>query len=544
MARQSMSAPDNGALRIQIGTFNCNLQGSSSASPDLTHWLVPTISEKNLSYSTASDSNSDGRAAPDLYAVGFQELLPLSDGFANNEKALEAVGKTDQSIRQAIRPQAALTRSDGKYPPGGGPEDYTLLATAKIVGIVLFVYAREKKSERSASSTSSRIKEIRKATVGTGLLGLMGNKGAAGVRIVLKGASESQPDEVITFVCAHLAAHDHNVPRRNADWRNIVSRLVFTPSSVQPLPSSLLAEKPLQPEEKALDGITERYQMSREIQDEKRKGRALDSISYGIYETSHLFFFGDLNYRVGINVKPLPSLSKKGNEDMMLKKSDVKRKINQEDWKTLAAYDQLTLEHINPGGPRVFHGLVEPSLLTIGHGPTYKYKVDKEARKRAEKGELEPVNSESRVTGTYSELSSKRIASWTDRILWASAGGASSEKGGNTLHGVTVEVFRSIMRYTHSDHKPVTAILRLPVAGGTLPATLRPYPIDPLWWTKQALGQSLDRLLGWSWCIVLLSGGGNLFVGLAILVLAAALGFYGLQGDLHNHLASVLGSRG
>lgn len=468
MSKPRFETPGIDPLRVQIGTFNCNLQGSSSASPDLTHWLVPTLSEKNSAYNT--NPNSDGRQAPDLYAVGFQELLPLSDGFADNVSAREAINKTDQSIRRAIRPQSALTRSDGRYPPGGGPEDYSLIAVAKMVGIVLYVYARERSPDRQIGggistlpSTVERIKEIRTGTVGTGLLGLMGNKGAAGVRVVVGGAVDGQADETITFVCAHLAAHDHNVPRRNADWKNIVTRLVFTPESIQPLPNPPILHSTTSSEEKGLDGITERYQMSKSSRDEKRKPKALDGESYGVYETSHLFVFGDLNYRIGFNVKPSITLARKGVEGVILKKSDIKRKINQADWRTLATYDQLSIEHTAATGPRVFHGLVEPNLPNIGHGPTYKFKIDKEARKRAEKaaqkGESDPTESDLKVADNFGELSGKRVPGWTDRILWASTGSQAEKSGDDTLQGVTVELYRSVMRYTVSLHGWTSALI-------------------------------------------------------------------------------------
>lgn len=464
MARQSISVPSIDPLRIQIGTFNCNLQGSSSSSPDLTHWLVPTISEKSDDYNISTEV--DGRPAPDIYAIGFQELLPLQDGFANNGKVQDAINKTDRSIRRAIRPQSALTRKDGKYPPGGGPEDYSLIASISMVGIVLMVYVRERAPDVTGKvgtgvsalpSVVERIKEIRTATVGTGLLGFMGNKGAAAARIVVGGVVPGQPDDVLTFVTAHIAAHDHSVIRRNRDWKNIVTRLVFTPESVQPLPPppilSATANRATL-DEKSLDGITERYETAHSTQFKKRKTKALDQKSYGLYESSHLFVFGDLNYRIGFNIKPSPTLARKGYEGEKLKKSDVKRKIYQADWRTLATYDQLSIEHTNPNGPRVFHGLVEPDIRFVGYGPTYKYKVDKEARKRAEitaeKNKADLSFEDTTVKGKFGELSSKRVPGWTDRILWASTG-VSSDKSSDGLQGVKVELLRSIMRYTVSE---------------------------------------------------------------------------------------------
>ncbi|PWN32317.1 DNase I-like protein [Meira miltonrushii] len=534
---KSFSTPGLPPTRVQIGTFNCNLQGASSASPDLTHWLVPTISESSNEYNT--DPNVDGRPAPDFYAVGFQELLPLHDGFANNGYAQTAIQNTDRAIRRAIRPQSASTRKDGKYPQGGGPEDYTLVATAQVVGIVLYVYARERRPEvgmggsgiNAIPSAVTRIKEIRTSTVSTGFFNLLGNKGAAGVRIVVGGAVPGSPDETFTFVCAHLTAHDHNVARRNADWKNIVSRLVFAPDSVQPLPPPPIdVGKRNANDEKSLDGITEKYETAYSKNGKNKKAVPLDQTEHGVYETSHLFVFGDLNYRIGFNIKPSPILARKGSAAEKLTKKDVKRKINQADWKTLATYDQLTIEHQHSGGPRTLHGLVEPNVTGFGFPPTYKYKIDKTQRKKAKEA------------AKKEKLSGKRVPGWTDRILWASV------ERDDAFHGVEPELFRSIMRYTHSDHKPVTAILKLPNASGKhLDSSLRPYAIDPTWRTKRSIGIVMDRGVGFVWCALVAAGAGNVLLGIAELVVVAALSVWwigvggGQRGDMGYMLGNLLG---
>lgn len=553
----AFSTPGLPPTRVQIGTFNCNLQGASSASPDLTHWLVPTISEQSKEYN--SDSSQDGRIAPDFYAVGFQELLPLHDGFANNGYAQSAIRKTDRAIRRAIRPQSASTRKDGKYPQNGGPEDYTLIATVQVVGIVLFVYARERRPEmvtgagtgiNALPSAISRIKEIRTGTVSTGFFNLLGNKGAVGVRIVVGGAVPGLQDETFTFVCAHLTAHDHNVPRRNADWKNIVSRLVFAPDSVQPLPPPPIdVSKRNASDEKNLDGITEKYETAYSKNVKNKKAIALDQKEYGVYETSHLFVFGDLNYRIGFNIKPSPILARKGSTAEKLTKKDVKRKINQADWKTLATYDQLTIEHRHTDGPRTLHGLVEPSVTGFGFPPTYKYKIDKTHRKKAkeasmndkegEGADLEVVQPTPMGPNGFGELSGKRVPGWTDRILWASV------DHDDALHGVQPELYRSIMRYTHSDHKPVTAILRLPSGSGKqLNPSLRPFAIDPSWRAKRSIGIILDRGVGLVWCTLVSAGAGNVLVGIAELVVVAALSVWwiGVGGGQRGDMGYMLGN--
>ncbi|MCO5583286.1 hypothetical protein L7F22_037196 [Adiantum nelumboides] len=556
----NISVPSAPPLRVQVASFNCNLQGSSAVAPDLSHWLVPTLSEKDARFVAVDEKQ--GRPAPDIYAVGFQELVDLPDGFSGNAAMLSAIKRTDLAIRRAIRPQAATTRPDGMYPPGGGPEDYTLLAEVHLVGIVLFVYARERAPVAGLSGPKSaveRVKEVRASTAGTGLLGLMGNKGAAGVRVVLEGAFPGMPDETLTFVCAHLAAHDHNVPRRNNDWKNIVRRLVFDQASVRKLPA--LPITPSQGGKKSTDkeedeemqGLTEKYETEKSARSQSRKPVALDSDAHSIYDTSHLFVFGDLNYRIGFNTKPSAHLARKGQEDVVLKRSDVKRKINQADWKTLATYDQLAAQHRpSDGGSKAFHGLVEPDIRTWGHGPTYKFKVDKVARKQLQKqqqtegGDNKEQPGVAPVTGhNAGELSGKRVPGWTDRILWASAGSASDD-----LQGVTPELYRSIMRYTHSDHKPVTAILRLsPPASSNahLDPSTRPFGIDGAYRTKALLGLILDRILGYIWSALVTAGAGNVIVGILELVGVAILSVWYLgvggsqQSDLAYWLGNVLG---
>ena len=59
----------NGRVLVQIGTYNANLQGSKGLPQDLVDWLVPSLEVSNFL--------ANNRAAPDIVAIGFQELLPL-----------------------------------------------------------------------------------------------------------------------------------------------------------------------------------------------------------------------------------------------------------------------------------------------------------------------------------------------------------------------------------------------------------------------------------------------------------------------------------
>lgn len=136
--------------------------------------------------------------------------------------------------------------------------------------------------------------------------------------------------------------------------------------------------------------------------------------------------------------------------------------------------------------------------------PTYKFKV-----------------------GTVSEYKSfkKRIPGWCDRILfstWADGpDGAGryevTDKDGSTRQakrkGAKVELYKSVMSFTDSDHKPVTAMFALPRhpkgEAGRRPLRLpwkAPYKIDASWKQKQTIGWVMDRVVGLLWCLLVLAG--------------------------------------
>lgn len=130
-------------------------------------------------------------------------------------------------------------------------ESFTLAARGALGGTALLVYTRD-------ATISARVQSVQIQTAACGVLGLMGNKGGVGARIVLGKSSGSstavdgegdgdrvplmsaessirgdEQEEVLTFVAAHLAAHDSGLERRNSDYRQIVRRLVFPQDSLR-----------------------------------------------------------------------------------------------------------------------------------------------------------------------------------------------------------------------------------------------------------------------------------------------------------------------
>jgi hypothetical protein len=120
---------------------------------------------------------------------------------------------------------------------------------------------------------------------------------------------------VYSFVCTHLEAHDKNIPRRNAQYQNILSSLIF--HSSDPLIS------PAQ-----------------------------------IFDSSHLFLMGDLNYRFSkLPSNGYPSEAKQGDDVM---KVELERA-------EMVELDTLRAEQREG---RVFGGLREGDLSRFN--PTYK----------------------------------------------------------------------------------------------------------------------------------------------------------------------------
>lgn len=68
----SDTVPGGDRLLVQIASYNTNLQGVHGLPQDLVDWLAPTLQ--------VSTFLSPQRRAPDIVAVGFQELLPLHLG--------------------------------------------------------------------------------------------------------------------------------------------------------------------------------------------------------------------------------------------------------------------------------------------------------------------------------------------------------------------------------------------------------------------------------------------------------------------------------
>ncbi|KAF8557286.1 DNase I-like protein [Imleria badia] len=413
----------NQRLLVQIGSYNTNLQTGAGLPQDLVDWLAPTLQ--------VSSFLSKEQRAPDIVAIGFQELLPLHLGLAGRSKAV--IDERDVHIRTQIEAHAP------------NKESYSLVAKVVNVGVALLVYAKD-------DAIARRVCDVQTQWTGSGPA-YMGNKGAVGIRFRVADHG-SNAGEVFTFVCAHLTAHETHLKHRIADYHHIVRTLLFPG-----LPS--FPNEPLTT----------------------------------MYATSHLFFLGDLNFRVAIPPSHPLRTASRGEEAVSMLTDEKTRE-------TLKEYDQLINERRNG---RVFIGLREGPFWMFKC--TYKY-----------------------VLGEIDEYNTKRTPSWTDRIMYTTYTDSPTAPDKSEITNI---LYTSIPSYVTSDHKPVVSLLLLP-APHTLPAaspstpteavppsttprlplpsTYTPTP-DPLATVKKYTGRMLDRIVGYTWWLLIIVGAGSTAVG-------------------------------
>lgn len=372
--------------------------------------------------------------------------------------------------KPVVRSRDALLRSQLEaHVPNN--ETYTLVAKSVNVGVALLVYARD-------DTVAPRVRDVQTQWASCGP-GWMGNKGAVAIRFRVG-------DEVYTFLNAHLTAHLPNYERRAQDWADIISSMLFPP-----LPGS------------------------------KSKTHST------IYDSTHLFFFGDLNFRLDV--------------PKSLDRPDFERMARTvEGRKQLLQYDQLVRAQRENRIP----SMSEAPLWDFQ--PSYKFLLKHVDKYRSVHVYRLPMSApELTASGLNSE---HRLPAWTDRILYASASDKST-----TQSSIESLLYTSIPSYTTSDHKPVMALLLLPSpppvllppeAGPadsttsllpptrtlTIPHPGTRYAPDPRWQLKRWTGKVLGWLIGWPWCLTTLLGAGSVIAGVINLVLGCAVIYWWAGG--------------
>eukprot|EP01064_Diplonema_japonicum_P038196 TRINITY_DN9164_c0_g4_i4.p1 TRINITY_DN9164_c0_g4~~TRINITY_DN9164_c0_g4_i4.p1 ORF type:complete len:667 (+),score=141.21 TRINITY_DN9164_c0_g4_i4:295-2001(+) len=222
-------------------------------------------------------------------------------------------------------------------------------------------------------------------TEATGIAGVYGNKGGVCVSFSIR-------ETRLCFVGCHLAAHQENIEDRNANYAEIV------------------------------EGITDKIDGRKDF--------------WFTNEYHHIFWAGDLNYRIDYDRQKVVQLCYQGLEG----------------WRELYKYDQLQKELAKE---TVFIDFNESQPL---FQPTYKYDRQKDV---------------------YPDDSKKRIPSWCDRILWKSM----------AEEQIVQEDYFATQSVHGSDHRPVYSVFKLDCRNPYIPRSI----IDNLNAPPAGMVDVLDR---------------------------------------------------
>jgi hypothetical protein len=266
----------------------------------------------------------------------------------------------------------------------GDANDYCMVATRVLWEMRIYVLARKEHA--------SHITDVETAMEATGFAHLLGNKGGLSVKIVAYDTS-------LAFLSCHLAAHQGKTKDRNGNLYEILGQ-----------------------------GGCRMGQQKLEI----------------VNQFHHIFWFGDLNYRIDIPeekyIEFLPHGLGELDDDMSDKAmahAKVTGLIEKQMWDALYAHDQLQ---------KVISGKVAMSFFEEGKlifRPTFKV--------RRQKG---------------IEYLDQRIPAYCDRVLWRSLPPVKDD--------LEIHAYSSLEQLSTSDHKAVFATFRIK-------ARPRPVPRVPPW---------------------------------------------------------------
>ncbi|XP_022093865.1 phosphatidylinositol 3,4,5-trisphosphate 5-phosphatase 2B-like isoform X2 [Acanthaster planci] len=244
---------------------------------------------------------------------------------------------------------------------GLNKKEYVTAATASLWGLRLAVLVNK--------DHEHQISHVRDSFVRTGIANTLGNKGAVGVSLLFSGTS-------FCFINAHLTSGTEKCTRRNNNYHDIIRGLSLS-----------------------------------------SKGMSLFDLTNQFH---HIFFLGDLNYRIEWNVP------------------EILRNIAYMNYADLFKHEQLKREK-DKGN--IF---VDFSEEDISFPPTYRYKLG------------------DRTSYDYKKIKKTMVRinepSWCDRVIWRSYPGTHIV---NTTYGCTTDI-------TTSDHSPVFATFDVGIAATTV----------------------------------------------------------------------------
>ena len=167
-------------VSIMCATWNVNAKFPSE-SDDLKQWLLP-----------------ENTAAPDIYAIGLQEIVDLN--------VMNIVLKNSATVETS----AIWVHKFSKIL--NTVDYYKVLLDKSMVGICFVIFVK--------ASLHSCIRDVKYSLTYTGSYGVTGNKGGVTISMRIH-------DSPVCFVCAHFHANRDAVQYRNLDYELIVNNKEF-----------------------------------------------------------------------------------------------------------------------------------------------------------------------------------------------------------------------------------------------------------------------------------------------------------------------------
>ena len=191
-------------LAVAACTFNANAQ------------LPPA----GLDLAAATGDLGDERNRADVYAFGFQEVVPLSvgnvvaDGMGRADPHGYATGAWEDLVEAHLNAGAKKKKTKKLAGGGGKKAKYVRVAAQQMVGIYLTVWVK--------ASLRGAVAEAQTTSVGCGVMGVLGNKGCVAAWLKVYDTS-------VCVLCAHLSSGQGplDLLRRNADAADILERVQF-----------------------------------------------------------------------------------------------------------------------------------------------------------------------------------------------------------------------------------------------------------------------------------------------------------------------------
>ncbi|KAK1833109.1 Endonuclease/exonuclease/phosphatase [Podospora conica] len=425
-----------------------------------------------------------GAALPDLVALSLQEVAPLSYSFIGSYFLNPYYARYEEALNLAsarLLETKALESSDASDAlPRPTPRPYTLVRAKNVGMTAILLFARD----------PTHIHKIEEAECGFGAAD-MGNKGAVGLRVTWSDAPNgaTTPATEVTLVATHLAAMEWNLKKRNANWLTIVSGLTFAnPLAILPgpFPPDTSAPRPDQ------SGAGDTRPPSSSSSSDETTHPLLPSPAPALSETdlaalqsasifkptSHLFVFGDLNYRISTSTPPplaaFPSFDPSSPDY----------------YPSFLPRDQLTQERL---ARRAFHGLAE---APVAFGPTYKFDVLPDSA-LDEADNVEAVRAGAQHNGVAEvpwRFAPHRWPGWCDRVLFLE-------------EGVEVRGYEALPVVRTSDHRAVylrAAVVPLGEEGAVSgrgeedPRVKMPVAVDLHAWERRRAARQRELVVGWT----------------------------------------------